>query len=152
MSDQTRREAGEDFRILRLLQPALLQVVIVVETDAQNFRRCGHRRQQPDSLQVDSGRLSEASADAQQVRALRDQRGQGAWKSTVWLREAMPAQALIRSNSGDSLCFKIGDAHKMILQPARGRRSFPTRKINDSYSLPDDFLRHPLRSRQLLQR
>jgi hypothetical protein len=83
MSDQTRREAGEDFRIDRLLQPAFLQVIIVVETDAQNFRRYGHRRQQPDSVQVDCRRLPEASADAQQVCALCDQLGQSAWKSAV---------------------------------------------------------------------
>src|SRR5580658_8181458 len=110
MSDQTRREAGEDFRILRLLQPALLQVIIVVEADAQNFRRSGHRRQQPDILQVDCGRLPESSADTQQVCALCDQLGQGAWKSAVWPREAMPARAFIRGNSGDSTCFKIGNA------------------------------------------
>src|SRR5437870_12152328 len=90
MSDQTRREAGEDFRIGRLLQPAFLQVIIVVETDAQNFRRYGHRRQQSDSAQVDCRRLPEASADAQQVCALCDQLGQSAWKSAVPLREAMP--------------------------------------------------------------
>src|ERR1700689_663027 len=99
MSDHTRREAGEDFRIVRLLQPALLEVIIVVETDAQNFRRCRHRRQQPDRLQVDYRRLSEASADAQQVCALCDELRQSAWKSTVWPREAMPARAFIRGNS-----------------------------------------------------
>src|SRR5271154_3777602 len=115
MSDQTRREASEDFRILRLLQPTLLQVIIVVETDAQNFRRCGHRRQQPTGLQVDYPRLPEGSTDAQQVCALCDQLGQSAWKSAVPLREAMPARAFVRGNSGDSMCFKIDDAHKIIL-------------------------------------
>src|SRR5580704_2315982 len=139
MSDQTRREAGEDLRILRLLQPALLEVIAVVETDAQNFRRCGHRRQQPDILQIDCRRLPESSADAQQVCALCDQLGQSAWKSAVWLREAVPARAFIRGNSGDSACFKIEDAHKIILQPARGRLSSPSRKINDSYGRPGRF-------------
>src|SRR5580658_2760893 len=111
MSDQTRREASEDFRVLRFLQPTLLQVIIVVETDAQNFRRCGHRRQQPDILQVDCWRLPESSADAQQVCALCDQLGQGAWKSAVWLCEAMPARAFVRGNPWNSLRFKIDDAH-----------------------------------------
>src|SRR6266478_10227685 len=100
MRDQTRCEAGEDFRIGRLL-----------ETDAQNFRRYGHRRQQPDSVQVDCQRLPEASTDAQQVCALCDQLGQSAWKSDVPLREAMPARAFIRGNSGNSTCFKMDDAH-----------------------------------------
>src|SRR5216683_3424446 len=112
MRDQTRREAGEDFRIGWLLQPALLQVIIVVETDAENFRRYGHRRQQPDSVQVDCRRLPKAPADAQQVCALCNQLGQGAWKSAVPLREAMPARAFIRGNSGNSTCFKMDDAHK----------------------------------------
>src|SRR5216684_2967872 len=112
MSDQTRREASEDFRIGRLLQPAFLQVIIVVETDAQNFRRYGHRRQQPDSVQVDCRRLPEASADAQQVCALCDQLGQGTWKSAVSLCETMPARAFIRGNSGNSTCFKMDDEHK----------------------------------------
>src|SRR6266850_7320183 len=113
MSDQTRRETGEDFRIVRLLQTAFLQVIIVVETNGQNFRRYGHRRQQPDSVQVDYRRLPEASADAQQVCALRDQLGQSAWKSAVPLREAMPAGAFIRGNPGDSTCFKIDDTHNL---------------------------------------
>src|SRR6202051_2139400 len=112
MSDQTRRKAGEDFRIGRLLQPAFLQVIVVVETDAQNFRRYGHRRQQPDSVQVDCQRLPEASADAQQVCALFDQLGQSTWKSALPLRESMPARAFIRGNSGDSTCFEMDDAHK----------------------------------------
>src|ERR1700758_1228147 len=102
MRDQTRREAGEDFRIRRLLQPAFLQVIIVVETDAQNFRRYGHRRQQVDSVQVDCRRLPKASADAQQVCALYDQLGQSAWKSVVPLREPVPARAFLRGNSRDS--------------------------------------------------
>src|SRR3989442_13223545 len=105
MRDQTCRETGEDFRIGRLLQPAFLQVIIVVETDAQNFRRYGHRRQQPDSGQIDCRRLPEASADAQQVCALCDQLGQRAWKSASPLREAMPARAFIRVNSADSTWF-----------------------------------------------
>src|SRR6266436_9322254 len=112
MRDQTRREAGEDFRIGRFLQPAFLQMIIVVETDAQNFRRYGHRRQQPDSVQVDCRRLPEASADAQQVCALCYQLWQSTWKSAVLLREAMQARAFIRGNSVDSTCFKIDDAHK----------------------------------------
>src|SRR3989442_7217555 len=105
MSDQTRREADEDVWIGRLLQAAFLQVIIVVETDAQNFRRYGHRRQQPDSVQVDCRRLPEASADAQQVCALCDQLGQRAWKSAVPLRKATPARAFIRRNSRDSTWF-----------------------------------------------
>src|SRR5882757_5083892 len=113
MSDQTSREAGEDFRIVRLLQPAFLQVIIVVETDAQNFRRYGHRRQQPDSVQVDCRRMPEASADAQQVCALCDQLGQSAWKSAVPLREAMRARAFIRGNSGGSTGFEIDDTHDL---------------------------------------
>src|SRR6267142_2914651 len=113
MSDQTRREAGEDFRIVGLLQPAFLQVIIVVETDGKNFRRYGHRWQQPDSTQVDCRRLPEASADAQQVCALCDQLGQSAWESAVPLREAMPARAFIRGNSGGSTYFEIGDTHEL---------------------------------------
>src|SRR5882724_6343168 len=113
MSDQTRREAGEDFRIGRLRQPAFRQVIIVVDTDAQNFRRYGHRRQQPDSVQVDCRRLPEASADAQQVCALCDQLGQSAWESAVPLREAMPARAFIRGNSAGSTCFEIDNTHEL---------------------------------------
>src|SRR5258707_9219494 len=128
MSDQTRREAGEDFRIGRLLQPAFFQVIIVVETDAQNFRRYGHRRQQPDSVQVDRRRLPEASADAQQVCALCNQLGQSAWKSAVALREAMPARAFIRGNSGDSTCFEMNDAHE--LPPVRAAECFSVRDSN----------------------
>ena len=112
MSDQTRREAGEDFRIGRLLQPAFLQVIIVVETDAQNFGRYGHRRQQSDSVQVDCRRLPEASAGAQQVCALCDQLGQSAWKSPVAMREAMPARTFIRGNSGDSTFLEMSDSHE----------------------------------------
>src|SRR6266702_8398133 len=111
MSDQARREAGEDFRIGLLLQPAFLQVIIVVETDAQNFRRYGHRRQQPDGVQVDCRRLPEASADAQQVCTLCDQLGQRAWKSAVPLRETMPARAFLGGNAWDSTFFKMDDAH-----------------------------------------
>src|SRR5580698_5652417 len=144
MSDQTRREAGEDLRILRLLQPALLQVIIVIETNAQNFRWCGHRRQQVDSLQVDPRRLPEGPADMQQVCALCDQLGQSAWKSTVWLREAVPTRTFVRGNSGDSMCFKIDDAHKMMLQPARGRFSSSSRKMNDSYGPPGRLTCGPL--------
>src|SRR5258705_135374 len=124
MSEQTRREAGEDFRIGRLLQPAFLQVIIVVDTDAQNLRRHGHRRQQPDSVQVDCRRLPEASADAQQVCALCDQLGQSAWKSAVALREAMPARAFIRGNSGDAISFVVIDAHESPAVP-RDRSSGP---------------------------
>jgi len=113
VSDQTRREAREDFGIFRLLQPAFLQVIIVVETDAQNLRRYGHRRQQPDSVQVDCRRLPEASADAQQVCTLCDQLGQSAGKSAVALREATPARAFIHGNSGDPTCFEIDDAHEL---------------------------------------
>src|SRR6266576_1356320 len=113
MSDQTRREAREDFRIRRLLQPAFLQVIIVVETDAQNFRRYGHRRQQPHSVQVDCRRLPKASADPQQVFASCDQLGQSAWKSAVPLRETMPARAFIRGNSGGSTYFEIDDTHEL---------------------------------------
>jgi hypothetical protein len=112
MRDQTRREAGEDFRISRLLQPAFLQVIIVVEPDARNFRRYGDRRQQPDSLQVDCRRLPEATSYAQQVCALRDQLGKCAWKSAVPLGEAVPPRAFIRGNSWDSTRFKMDDTHK----------------------------------------
>jgi len=59
--------------------------------------------------------LPEASADAQQVCALCDQLGQSAWKSAVALREAMPARAFIRGNSGDSTCFEMNDAHELKL-------------------------------------
>src|SRR5947209_15055611 len=114
MSDQTRGEAGEDFRIVGLLQPAFLQVIIVVETNGQNFWRYGHWRQQPDSVQVDCRRLPETSADAQQVCALCDQLGQSAWESAVPLREAMPAQAFIRGKPGDATCFEMDDAHESI--------------------------------------
>src|SRR6266481_4480679 len=113
MSDQTRREADEDVWIGRLLQAAFLQVIIVVETGAQNFRRYGHGRQQPDSVQVDCRRLPEASADAQQVCALCDQLGKSAWESAVPLREAMPARAFIRGNSGGSTYFEIEDTHEL---------------------------------------
>src|SRR6266478_1921002 len=41
MSDQTRREAGEDFRIVGLLQPAFLQVIIVVRPTARIFGGTG---------------------------------------------------------------------------------------------------------------
>src|ERR1700679_2090905 len=112
MRNQTRREAAEDFGIGWLLQPAFFQVIIVVETDAQNFRRCGHRRQQANSVQVDYWRLPEASTDAQQVCTLCDQLGKRAWKSTLMLREAMPARAFLRSNSEDSVYFKMNDAHE----------------------------------------
>src|SRR6266481_6538424 len=135
MSDQTRREAGEDFRIVGLLQPAFLQVIIVVETNRQNFWRYGHRRQQPDSVQVDCRRLPEASADAQKVCALRDQLGQSAWKSAVPLREAMPARAFIRGNSGGSTCFEIDDTHDLppdfpSLSQAFEDRHFTKREIS----------------------
>src|SRR6266853_2675964 len=113
MSDQTSREAGEDFRIVRLLQSAFRQVIIVVETDGQNFRRYEHRRQQPDSVQVDCRRLSEASADTQQICALCDQLGQSAGQSAVPLREAMPARAFIRGNSAGSTYFEIDDTHEL---------------------------------------
>src|SRR6202041_2600296 len=111
MSDHTLREAAEDLRIDRLLQPAFFQVVIVVETDTQNFRRFRYRRQQADSVQVDCRRLSEAFADAQQVCTLCDKLGQRAWKSAFPPSESMPARAFIRANSGDSTCFKMNDAH-----------------------------------------
>src|ERR1700733_6916330 len=112
MTDQTRRETREDFRIRRLLQPAFLQVIVVVETDAQNLRRYGHRRQQLDVVQVDCRRLPEASADAQQVCTLCDQLGKGTWKLAAPLRESVPARAFIGGDSGDSMCFKMDDAHR----------------------------------------
>src|ERR1700743_2743005 len=102
MSDQARREAAENFRIDRLLQPAFRQVIVVIETDAQNFRWFGYRRQQSHSGQVDCRRLPEASAGAQQVCALCDQLGQRAWKSALTLRETMPARTFIRGDSGHS--------------------------------------------------
>src|ERR1700728_4404992 len=112
MSDQTRREAAKNFRIDGLLQSAFRQVIIVIETDAQNFGRYGYRRQQSYSVQVDCGRLSEASAGAQQVCALCDQLGQSAWKSPVALREAMPARTFIRGNTGDSTGLEMNDSHE----------------------------------------
>src|SRR6266478_2891938 len=41
MSDQTRREAGEDFRIVGLLQPAFLQVIIVLRPTHRIFGGTG---------------------------------------------------------------------------------------------------------------
>src|SRR5258707_13211227 len=45
VSDQTRRATREYFGIDRLFESTFLQVIIVVETDTENFRRLGHRRQ-----------------------------------------------------------------------------------------------------------
>src|SRR5580692_5572636 len=64
VSDQTRREPCKNFGIHRLFKPAFLKVVIVVEADTEDFRWLGHRRQYPDSAQVDCGRAKKVSASA----------------------------------------------------------------------------------------
>ena len=59
VSDQTRREARENFGIDRLLESAFLEVIIVVETDTEDFRRLGHRRQYSNRIQVDCAAWAE---------------------------------------------------------------------------------------------
>ncbi len=111
MRDQARREAGEDLRMDGPLQPAFLQVIVVIEADAQDLGRHGHRRQEPDGVEVDRGRPREVRADAQQVRVARDQFGQRAREQRVAPREAMPAGARVYRNSGDTTCLEVNDAH-----------------------------------------
>ena len=45
VSDQAGREARENFGVDRLFESAFLEVVIVVQTDTDDFRRLLHRRQ-----------------------------------------------------------------------------------------------------------
>ncbi len=47
VSDQTRREAPEDFGVGGLFEAAFLEVIVVVETHTEDLRRLGHRRQYP---------------------------------------------------------------------------------------------------------
>src|ERR1700677_1162146 len=83
VSDQARREARENFGIDRLLKSAFLEVIIVVETDAEDFRRLGHRRQFSNCVQVDCAHGQMISACAQQICTLCDQFGQSAWKAAL---------------------------------------------------------------------
>ena len=99
VSDQTRREPCENFGIDRLFESAFLEMIIVVETDTEDFRRLGHRWQYPNCVQVDCVHGQKVSARAQQICALRNQFGKSAWKSAFALRKAMPARAVIRRNS-----------------------------------------------------
>src|SRR6266478_1700738 len=119
VSDQTRREAREDFGIDRLLESAFLEVIIVVETDTEDFRRPGHRRQYPNCVQVDSMHGQKVSASAQQICTLCNQFGQSAWEAAFALHKAMPARAVIRCNSGDTPLLEMNNAHRFPLV-ARG--------------------------------
>jgi len=110
VSDQTRREAPENFRIDRLFESAFLEVIIVVETDTEDFRRLGHRRQYPNCVQVDGVHGQKVCTCAQQICTLCNQFGQSAWKAAFALRKAMPARAVIRRNSADTPRLKIDNA------------------------------------------
>jgi hypothetical protein len=116
VSDQTRREARENFRINRLFESAFLEMVIVVETDTEDFRRLGHRRQYPNCVQVDCVHGQKGFASAQQICALRNQFGQSAWKAAFALGQAMPTRAIIRRNSGNTLLLEMDNAHRFLLQ------------------------------------
>src|SRR5467141_425246 len=116
VSDQTRREARENFGIDRLFEPAFLEVNIVVETDTEDFRRLGHRRQYPNCVQVDCVHGQKVSACAQQICTLRNQFGQSARKAAFALRKAVPARAVIRRNSGDTPLLEMDNAHRFLLQ------------------------------------
>jgi hypothetical protein len=111
VSDQTCREARENFGIGRLFESAFLEVIIVVETDTEDFRRLGHRGQYPNGVQVDCVHGQKVSACAQQICTLRNQFGQSAWKAAFALRKAMPARAVIRRNSGDTPLLEMDNAH-----------------------------------------
>jgi hypothetical protein len=102
MSDQTRREPRENFGIDRLFESAFLEVIIVVETETEDFRRLGHRRQYPNCVHIDCVHGQKVSAYAQQIRTLRNQLRKSAWKSGFALRKAMPARPVTRCNSGDA--------------------------------------------------
>src|SRR6266446_2623695 len=102
VSDQTRRVARENFGIDRLFESAFLEVIIVIETDTEDFRRLGHRRQYPNCVQVDCVHGQKICAGAQQICTSCNQFGQSAWKAAVALRKAMPARAVIGRNSGDT--------------------------------------------------
>src|ERR1700720_3589431 len=65
VSDQTGREARKNFGIDRLFESAFLEVIVVVETDTEYFRRLGHRRQYPNCVQVDFLHGQKVSACAQ---------------------------------------------------------------------------------------
>src|ERR1700752_2234031 len=91
-------------------------MIIVVETDTEDFRRLGHRRQYPNRVQVDCVHGQKVSACAQQICTLRNQFGQGAWKAAFVLRKAMPARAVIRRNSGDTPLLEMHNAHGFLLQ------------------------------------
>jgi hypothetical protein len=116
MSDQTRRKAGEDLRIGRLLQPAFRQVIIVVETDTQNFWRYGDRRQQSDSVQVDCRRLPEASA--------------GDWRHPPngWLRPNRIADVSLPS-SANSFLSRSCDALIEVEWPWSADTKFPKIRV-----------------------
>ena len=112
MSDQTRREARENFRIDRLFEPAFLEVIIIVEADTDDFRRLGHRRQYSNCAQVDCVHGQKLSACAQQICTLCNQFGQSAWKAAFALSKAMPARAVIRRNAGDTRLLKMDNSHR----------------------------------------
>jgi len=116
VSEQTRREPPENFGIDRLFESAFLEVIIVVETDTEDFRWLRHRRQYPNGVQVDGVRAQKLSACAQQIRALRNQFGKGARKSAVALVKAIPARAVIGGNSGNATLLEMDHAHGFLLQ------------------------------------
>jgi hypothetical protein len=70
---------------------AMLEVIIVVETDTEHFRGLQHRRQYPNCVQVDCVHGRKISSCAQQICTLRNQFGQNGWRAAFALRKAMSA-------------------------------------------------------------
>jgi len=66
------------------------------------------------------------SACAQQIRTFRNQFGQSAWKAAVALREAMPARAVIRRNSGDTALLEVDNAHNFSFSAMQTGGSVPS--------------------------
>jgi hypothetical protein len=54
-------------------------------------------------------------ASAQQICTLRNQFGQSAWKTAFTLGKAMPAQAIIRRNSGNTSMLEVDNTHGPLL-------------------------------------
>ncbi|HEY1885979.1 MAG TPA: hypothetical protein VGG86_07985 [Roseiarcus sp.] len=113
---KTRRVSRENLRIDRLFESAFFEVIIVVKTNTKDFRRLEHRRQYPNCVQVDGMHGQKRFASTQQICALRNQFGQSTWKSAFALGKAMPARAVIRGNSGNTLLLEMDDAHGFLLQ------------------------------------
>ena len=73
--DQAGRKPPENFGVDRLFESAFLNVIIVIETDTEDFRRLRHRRQYPNGVQVDGVHGQKVSACARQICTLRNQFG-----------------------------------------------------------------------------